>query len=115
MRGTDTLGGAWSKAQTVTVSGYFTGGSVRYKENEDFVIVNIQDVSLNTQVGGSSVTFASGLPAIPANAVFIITDWQGKRFLRILYSTTGDLKIHYPETTAASDIQFCGQTIVFKR
>lgn len=115
MRGTETKGGAWGKAQTVTVSGYFTGGSIRYKENDDFVIVNIQDISLSQQVGGSSVTFASGLPAIPANTIFIIMDWQGKRYLRILYSTTGDLKIHYPETTAASSVQFYGQAIIFKR
>ena len=116
MRGTETKGGAWSKAGVATITDYFSSGAVWYKENADMIIVLLKDLTLNKSTAeAGSVEFATGLPQPDGSYVFLLTDYQGARTMRCAYKSDGKLYIHYAGSVAPSDIQFYGQVIAFKR
>lgn len=79
-----------------------------------FVLLKDLVLSKSTASAGTSV-FAEGLPKPDGACVFMLMDWQGKRFIRCSYKVDGKLYVHYPDTVEPSAIQFYGEVFAFKK
>ena len=115
MRGTQTFGGG-AAVKAATITDFFSDGAVWYKETADMVFVLLKDLVLNKSTAGAgSSVFATGLPQVSGAHVFVLMDYEGKRFIRCSYKADGKLYIHYPNTTEPSGVQFYGEVFAFKK